>query len=60
MQHQPYFPGGNLATGHYEFTAEENQKIAVTGARAKLWGYVSVVTGVLALVGLVVSLLFKA
>lgn len=60
MQNQPYFPGGTLATGHYEFTDEENQKIAATGARATMWGYVSVVTGVLALLGLIVSLFFKA
>ena len=60
MQNQPYFPGGNLATGHYEFNDEENQKIAATGARATMWGYVSVVTGVLALLGLIVSLVFKA
>lgn len=60
MQNQPYSPGGNLSTGNYEFTDEENEKISVTGARATMWGYVSIVTGVLALVGLIVSLLFKA
>ncbi len=60
MQTQPpYSPGGTLSTGHYEFTDEENQKIALTGQRATLWGYISITTGVLALVGLVVSLIFK-
>lgn len=60
MQNQPpYNPGGALSTGHYEFTNDENAMIAATGARAKLWGVISLVTGVLALVGLIVSLLFK-
>ncbi|MCR9159795.1 MAG: hypothetical protein ACE37F_05555 [Nannocystaceae bacterium] len=60
MQNQPpYSPGGPLSTGRYEFTNEENEKIALVGARATLWGYISVVTGVLALIGLVVSLVFK-
>jgi len=31
----------------------------MTGARARLWGLVSLITGVLALVGLIVSLVFK-
>jgi|GEM_PF-1400871 len=55
----PYPPGGTLSTGHYEFTEEENRMIAQTGARATLWGFVAIVTGVLALVGLIVSLVFK-
>lgn len=60
MQNQPpYSPGGPLSTGHYEFTADENETIALVGSRAKLWGIISIVTGVLALVGLVVALLFK-
>ncbi len=60
MQNQPpYSPGGSLSTGHYEFTDAENEKIALVGARATLWGYISIITGVLALIGLVVSLVFK-
>lgn len=60
MQNKPpYSPGGPLSTGHYEFTDAENEKIALVGARATLWGYISIVTGVLALIGLVVSLVFK-
>ena len=60
MQNKPpYSPGGALSTGHYEFTDEENEKIALVGARATLWGYISIVTGALALIGLVVSLVFK-
>ncbi len=60
MQNQPpYTPGGPLSTGHYEFSDEENEQISLTGARARLWGLISLITGVLALVGLIVSLVFK-
>ncbi|MGH1342038.1 MAG: hypothetical protein ACRBN8_10830 [Nannocystales bacterium] len=60
MQNQPpYTPGGPLSTGHYEFSDEENEQISQTGARARLWGLISLITGVLALVGLIVSLVFK-
>lgn len=60
MQNQPpYTPGGPLSTGHYEFSSKENEKITLVGSRAKIWGFVAMGTGVLALVGLVVALLFK-
>jgi len=52
-------PGGTLSTGHYEFSDAQNETISLVGGRAKLWGFISIITGVLALVGLVVSLLFK-
>ncbi len=59
MQNTPYQPGGTLSTGHYEFNETENATIADAGARAKLWGVASFITGALALVGLIVALLFK-
>lgn len=59
MTQTPYQAGAPLSTGHYEFNETENTTISDVGARAKIWGIMSIVTGALALVGLVIALYFK-
>ncbi|MEM6290046.1 MAG: hypothetical protein AAGA54_02240 [Myxococcota bacterium] len=52
-------PAATLSTGLYEFTEAQNETIARAGARARQWGVLSFITGVFALIGLVVTLVFR-
>ena len=62
MTDQPYQPpqadlgtGGVLrSSGHYEFNEAENLTIGKTAKRATIWGIASIVTGVVAAIGIVV------
>lgn len=55
MQHNPYtapvgapaMGGQPLATGQYEFSPIEEQQIAQTGSRARIWGFISIALGLL-------------
>jgi hypothetical protein len=46
-------PGG-LATGAYEFDSFQNQQIEATASRTRMWGIVSLIGGILGLLGTVV------
>ena len=48
-----------LSSGLYEFTEAQNLVVARAGSRARQWGVISVLTGVLALAGLIITLIFR-
>lgn len=50
--------GVALSSGHYEFSALENDFIMKTATRTKVWGVISIVMGVLSAAGLGLLLLF--
>ncbi len=49
--------GAALSDGHYEFTEDENLTIGKTASRTTFWGVVSIITGILSAIGIIVLFL---